>query len=97
MVRFFCLTYLNNRLQYLTILLFLFKGKEFVVGYEDGVVYKVDITYHDPRTSKCWPPDPSENSEMPNSVTALVWINYEYRKKPLDIVSFSNSKFLHKF
>ncbi|CAO3647009.1 unnamed protein product [Mucor hiemalis] len=68
-------------------------GKEFVVGYEDGVVYKVDITYHDPRTSKCWPPDPSENSEMPNSVTALVWINYEYRKKPLDIRGFDIDAF----
>lgn len=68
-------------------------GKEFVAGYEDGSVYKVDITYHDPRTSKCWSPEPHENSERPNSTTALAWINYEYRKKPLDIRGFDVDAF----
>jgi hypothetical protein len=54
-----------------------------VIGCENGAVFKVDITYHAPRMSPCWSPQPSNRS---NSITSLVWINYEFKKKHMDIV-----------
>ena len=66
-------------------LIFIFRnnvGKEFVIGHEDGTVYRIDITYHKPRIFRCW--KPSEASSA--SVTSLVWIDYELKKKEMDIV-----------
>jgi hypothetical protein len=66
-------------------------GKEFVLGCENGIVHKVDVTYHSPRISRCW------TSSTPTPVTSLVWINYEFKKKQMDIVSSKISNALHDF
>jgi hypothetical protein len=61
-------------------------GKEFVFGCRNGIVHKVDITYHEPRVSHCWSPSLSRESEENFSITALDWVNYEFKKKQMDIV-----------
>ncbi|GAN05331.1 hypothetical protein MAM1_0088d04801 [Mucor ambiguus] len=64
-------------------------GKEFVLGCENGVVYKVDITYHTPVITPCWTPSHSDN--LP--ILSLVWVNYEYKKKQMDIDGFDINAF----
>ncbi|KAL9540508.1 hypothetical protein MBANPS3_009640 [Mucor bainieri] len=59
-------------------------GKEFVLGCENGVVYKVDITYHTPVITPCWTPANSDG--LP--ILSLVWVNYDYKKKQMDIDGF---------
>lgn len=58
-------------------------GKEFVLGCENGVVYKVDITYHTPVITPCWTPADTDNL----SILSLVWVNYQHKKKQMDIVN----------
>lgn len=67
-------------------------GKEFVLGCDNGVVYKVDITYHTPVISPCWIPS-TQDSQSAFPILSLVWTNYEYKKKKIDIVSISLSFF----
>ncbi|KAK4518358.1 uncharacterized protein ATC70_001711 [Mucor velutinosus] len=64
-------------------------GKEFVLGCENGAVYKVDITYHTPVITPCWTPTHSDN--LP--ILSLVWINYEFKKKQMDIDGFDINAF----
>lgn len=61
-------------------------GKEFVLGCENGVVYKVDITYHTPVITPCWMPANTDNT----AILSLVWNNYEYKKKQMNIVTFGS-------
>lgn len=64
-----------------------FLGKEVVIGYEDGTVYKVDTAYHSPKLVQCWTPTTDELSCAP--ITSLVWINYQYKKKHMNIVKLN--------
>ncbi|EPB91541.1 hypothetical protein HMPREF1544_01672 [Mucor circinelloides 1006PhL] len=64
-------------------------GKEFVLGCENGVVYKVDITYHTPVITPCWTPANTDNA----AILSLVWNNYEYKKKQMNIDGFDINAF----
>ncbi|KAG2192376.1 hypothetical protein INT46_009271 [Mucor plumbeus] len=74
-------------------------GKEFVLGCDNGIVYKVDITYHSPVISPCWKPSSSssllstEESQPAAPILSLVWINYEFEKKQIDIDGFDSDAF----
>ncbi|OAC98064.1 hypothetical protein MUCCIDRAFT_115581 [Mucor lusitanicus CBS 277.49] len=59
-------------------------GKEFVLGCDNGAVYKVDITYPTPAITPCW--TPANSGHIP--ILSLVWINYEFKKKQMDIDGF---------
>ncbi|CEP07146.1 hypothetical protein [Parasitella parasitica] len=65
-------------------------GKEFVLGCSNGYVYKVDITYHTPIISPCWIPE-SRQSAAP--ILSLTWVNYEFKKKQMDIDGFDINAF----
>lgn len=54
-----------------------------MLGCENGVVYKVDITYHTPVITPCWTPANTDNA----AILSLVWKNYEYKKKQMNIVN----------
>ncbi|KAI7905958.1 uncharacterized protein BX663DRAFT_246907 [Cokeromyces recurvatus] len=55
-------------------------GKRFVLGCENGTVYKVDITHYLPKISFCWTP-----TDGSSPIVSLVWLNYEFKKKQIDI------------
>ncbi|KAI8638885.1 hypothetical protein BD408DRAFT_321359, partial [Parasitella parasitica] len=65
-------------------------GKEFVLGCSNGVVYKVDITYHTPIILPCWIPEASQSAAP---VLSLAWVNYEFNKKQVDIEGFDIEAF----
>ncbi|KAI8080750.1 uncharacterized protein B0P05DRAFT_469028 [Gilbertella persicaria] len=65
-------------------------GKEFVLGCEDGTVYKVDIRYHSPSISPCWH---ETNPEKNVPITSLVWTNYNYNKSQMKIEGFDSNAF----
>ncbi|KAI9478240.1 MAG: hypothetical protein EXX96DRAFT_484501 [Benjaminiella poitrasii] len=65
-------------------------GKTFALGCENGAVYKVDITHYLPKISFCWSPT-SEFS--PSPTVTLVWLNYEFKKKQIEIEDFDTDVF----
>ncbi|CEP14083.1 hypothetical protein [Parasitella parasitica] len=64
-------------------------GKEFALGCDNGAVYRVDIAYYKPVITPCWIP----LSDSCRAVMSLVWINYEFKKKQIDIDGFDINAF----
>ncbi|KAI8368229.1 uncharacterized protein BYT42DRAFT_123220 [Radiomyces spectabilis] len=52
-------------------------GKEFAMGCGDGTVYKVAVSWAEPRSVVCWPP--TKNAQAA-AITCLLWVPYTREK-----------------
>ncbi|KAI9306626.1 hypothetical protein BJ944DRAFT_263233, partial [Cunninghamella echinulata] len=66
-------------------------GKKFVVGHEDGTVFKYDALYSTPSSIQCWPLDDIDgqfSSSSSCAISSLKWVDYSLDEPKINIPGF---------